>query len=154
MVSNQHALVDQCALNETAGATAQTGFHWIWWISIFNLVFSICCFGAAFLMRRRWLEMNRARHDLYLQNERLRAEIHTLRSTVIDVDWKRKDMELQMMEHERIREAERQVDQRTIRMASGLLDRISEELTILTGFFMYTPPQEGTAGIAAIGAVI
>ena len=92
-------------------------------------------------MRRRWLEMDRARLELYRQNEYLRAEIRKLRNEIIDVDGQRQDMQLKVLDHDRIRSEEREEDQRIIRKASGLLDRILVELEILTGFFIYTTPR-------------
>ncbi|CAL1148224.1 unnamed protein product [Cladocopium goreaui] len=133
MVDKHHDWRDQCALGENSSATAHTGFHWIWVIFLFNLVFSVCCFCAALLMRRRWLEMDRARLELYRQNEYFRAEIRKLRNEIIDVDWQRQDLQLKVLDHDRIRSEEREEDQRVVRKASGLLDRILVELEILTG---------------------
>ena len=141
MVDKHHDWRDQCALGENSSATAHTGFHWIWVIFLFNLVFSVCCFCAALLMRRRWLEMDRARLELYRQNEYFRAEIRKLRNEIIDVDWQRQDLQLKVLDHDRIRSEEREEDQRVVRKASGLLDRILVELEILTGFFIYTTPR-------------
>ncbi|CAL1154182.1 unnamed protein product [Cladocopium goreaui] len=132
MVDKHHDWRDQCALGENSSATAHTGFHWIWVIFLFNLVFSVCCFCAALLMRRRWLEMDRARLELYRQNEYFRAEIRKLRNEIIDVDWQRQDLQLKVLDHDRIRSEEREEDQRVVRKASGLLDRILVELEILS----------------------